>query len=247
MNTPESEAPQKQNTEKSSWKKQLPLIAGGLVLAFGGGLLGYTVGHGQGLTVVGYAADAEQLVEVVQQQKLTLEKVTKDLNTALQERDVAVTNSNDLFLANNQATEAKLHAESLSEIYREVLSQRGGLSLTVQNLGVKPLPENAYEYQLDLVQVSPHKRRASGTVEIHLIQGSEVMVVPLEDRSFNFESSERLTGRWTMPKDFMPQFIEVRLSGSTPVTKRFSWARGKAVETISDFAAEIPQAKANAQ
>lgn len=31
--------------------------------------LGYTIGHRQGLTVVGYDADAEQLVEVVQKQK----------------------------------------------------------------------------------------------------------------------------------------------------------------------------------
>ncbi len=113
------------------------------------------LGHRQGLTVVGYDADAEQLVEVVQEQKTRLESLNKSLNAAVQERDVAVSNSNDLYQAFTQATEDKQRTEGMSAIYREVLRQRGGLSLTVQNLGVKPLPDNAYEYQVDLVQVSP--------------------------------------------------------------------------------------------
>ena len=53
--------------------------------------------------------------------------------------------------------------------------------------------------------------------------------------------------RWTRPKGFTPQFIEVRLTGSTPVTRRFSWSRGEAVESQSAFVSEIPQAEANAQ
>ncbi|HAV4800384.1 TPA: hypothetical protein JIU52_17155, partial [Acinetobacter baumannii] len=143
----------------------------------------------------------------------------------------------------------KTQQEGMSNIYREILRQRGGLSLTIQNLAIKPLPENAYEYQLDLVQVSPSKRRASGLVEIRLIKDTEVLVVPLEDKNFNFTDFERLTGRWTMPKGFTPQFIEVRLTGGsdTPVIKRFSWQRGKPVETPSAFVAEIPQAEANSQ
>lgn len=52
-----------------------------------------------------------------------------------------------------------------------------------------------------------------------------------------------------MPKGFTPQFIEVRLTGGsdTPIIKRFSWQRGKPVETSSAFVAEIPQAEANSQ
>ena len=139
-------------------------------------------------------------------------------------------------------------SESMNAIYREILRQRGGVSLTVQNLAIKSLPENAFEYQLDLVQVSPNKRRAVGSVELRLIKDTEVLVVPLEDANFNFDDFERLTGRWTMPKGFTPQFIEVRLSGSaTPVIKRFSWQRGQPVDVSSAFVSEIPQAEANAQ
>ncbi len=39
------------------------------------------------------------------------------------------------------------------------------------------------------------KRRAAGSVEIRLIKDTEVLVVPLEDKNFNFTDFERLTGR----------------------------------------------------
>lgn len=237
----------KEKAKPSFLKENTPLLLGGVVLCAGSMLLGYTVGHRQGLTVVGYDADAEQLVEVVAKQKSELSNLNKTLNTATQERDVAVTNSNDMFAALNQAKADKVQIEGMSAIYREVLRQRGGLSLIVQNLDVKALPENAYEYQIDLVQVSPTKRRAAGEVELRLIQGTEVLIVPIAENHFNFEDYQRLTGRWTMPKGFSPQFIEIRVKGLTPVTKRFSWQRGQAVETTSAFAAEIPQAAANSQ
>lgn len=237
----------KEKAKQSFLKENTPLLLGGVVLCAGSMLLGYTVGHRQGLTVVGYDADAEQLVEVVAKQKSELTNLNKTLNTATQERDVAVTNSNDMFAALNQAKADKVQIEGMSTIYRDVLRQRGGLSLIVQNLDVKALPENAYEYQIDLVQVSPSKRRAAGEVELRLIQGTEVLLVPIAENRFNFEDYQRLTGRWTMPKGFSPQFIEIRVKGSTPVTKRFSWQRGQAVETPSAFAAEIPQAAANSQ
>lgn len=248
-----------QNTETNTTSQQkfkpkqifahngMPLLIGGVVLCVGSVLLGYTVGHRQGLTVVGYDADAEQLVEVVEKQKNDLTNLNKSLNLAVQERDVAVTNSNDMYAALNQAKSDKNQIQGMSSIYREVLRQRGGLSLTVQNLGVTPLPENAYEYQIDLIQVSPGKRRATGSIELRLIQGTEVLVVPIEKNTFNFEDYERLTGRWTMPKGFSPQFIEVRVIGPTPVIKRFSWQRGQPVENTAALAAEIPQAAPNSQ
>ncbi|MHA3892235.1 DUF6776 family protein [Acinetobacter sp. GXMZU3951] len=234
--------------KKPFLETNLPLAIGAAVLVLGSGFIGYSVGHRQGLTVVGYDADAEQLVEVVQKQKQTLESLNKNLNLAVQERDVAVSNSNDLFTALTQAQATESQSRSLAALYREVLRQRGGLSLTIQGLSIKPLPENAYEYQLDLVQVSPSKRNTSGEVELRLIQGTEVLVVPMEDKNFNFDEYERLTGRWTMPKGFNPQFVEVRLTGTnTPVIKRFSWSKGNAVESTTSNISEIPQAEANAQ
>ena len=127
-----------QVNKKPFLKGNLPLAIGAAILVVGSGFMGYSVGHRQGLTAVGFEADAEQLVEVVKQQKTRLETLNKTLNLAVQERDVAVSNSNDLFTVLNQAKEDKVQSEGLSAIYREVLRQRGGLSLTIQNIGIKP-------------------------------------------------------------------------------------------------------------
>lgn len=233
--------------KKAFIKDNMPIIVGGIVLCVSSALLGYTIGHRQGLTVVGFDADAEQLVGVVRQQKAALDQLNKNLNLAVQERDVAVESSNDLFKTLEQTKSEKLQISGMSGIYREVLRQRGGVSLMVQNLAIKVLPENAFEYHLDLMQVSPSRRRASGSAELRLISGTEVLVVPMEINSFSFEDFERLTGRWTMPKGFTPQYIEVRLNGSTPVIKRFSWQKGSEIESLANFAAEIPQVEAHAQ
>lgn len=236
-----------ENSEKTPFMKtNMPLAIGAVVLALSSGLLGYSIGHRQGLTVVGYDADAEQLVDVVQKQKTELAGLNKSLNAAIQERDVAVSNSNDLYLAVKKARDDQELTGNLGVLYREVLRQRGGMPLAVQHLAIKQLPENAYEYQLDLVQVSPSKSNVSGSVELRLIKGTEVLAVPLEDKNFNFSESERLTGRWTMPKGFSPDFIEVRLTGSKPVIRRFSWSKGQPVENQSAFLSEIPQTEASA-
>jgi hypothetical protein len=248
QDTKEHNVSEPANKLKQSLKQgYTPLIISAVVLSLGSLILGYTVGHRQGLTVVGYDADAKQLVDVVQKQKNNLDALNKNLNTAIQERDVAVENSNELFTGMNKLKAEKTQLDGLTAIYREVLRERGGLSLSVQNLAIKSLPENAFEYQLDLLQVSPNHRRATGNVELRLINGAEVLIIPMENKGFNFDDYARLTGRWTMPKGFNPQFIEVRLSGATSVIKRFSWQRGKAVENLASFASEIPQAEANVQ
>ncbi|ESK40131.1 DUF6776 family protein [Acinetobacter nectaris] len=221
------------------------LLLGSTILFVGGGALGYSVGHRQGLTVVGYEANAEELMEIVQKQKDTLSTLNKNLNMAVQERDVALSNTAHLSHALSEGKADLGIAQTQSQIYRHILRQRGGVSLMVQNLGVRPLPENVFEYQLDLLQVSP--RKASGTVELRLIRGGDVLIVPMEDKHFDFESFQRLTGRWTMPKGFTPQFIEVRLNGGLSEIKRFNWLRGKEVESPATFVSDIPQAEAKVQ
>lgn len=234
-------------TKESFLTTNLPIVIGAVVLILGSGLIGYTVGHRQGLSTSGYDADTEQLAEVVKLQKERLDVQNKTINASVQERDVAIANVDDLFKKLQQAKADQIQEQGMTKLYRDILKQRGGLSLTVQNLAIKPLPENAYEYQIDLVQVSPTNRNAAGQVELHLIRGNEILVVPLENNRFNFNDFERLTGRWTMPKGFVPQYIEVHLSGATPVAKRFSWSKGERVEAPSAFLAEIPQVEPKAQ
>lgn len=73
------------NLQSRFYRPISPLAIGAAIL-MAKVLLGYTVGHRQGLTVVGFDADAEQLVEVVQKQKTSLDALNKNYNAAVQER-----------------------------------------------------------------------------------------------------------------------------------------------------------------
>ena len=227
-------------------KGAMPLLFAAILIAGGSMVVGYSVGQKQGLTVVGFDADAEELAQIVEKQKTSLEDLAVSLNMATQERDIAVTNSKELKTALEQSQAKQLQAESHNSTYREKLRERGGLSLTIQNIAIKPLPSNAYEYVIDLIQVSPNKRRATGRLEIRLINDSEVLTVPVESATYNFDNHERMTGRWTMPSGFTPKFIEVHLKGSEATIQRFAWQQGKATIESPAFISEIPQTEANA-
>ena len=230
------------------WSTHVPLFLTAVVLSVGFLALGYSIGHRQGLSVVGYDADAQELAEVVTKQKSALDAVNKSLNSAVQERDIAISNFNDLYTALTQSRTDRIQFESLNVFYREVLRRRGGVGFTIQNLTVKPLPENAFEYQLDMVQISPNKLPIKGRAEIRLLRGNAVLTVPMESSDFDFQDYARLTGRWTMPKGFVPQFIEVHVDlASGPVVKRYRWQKGAEIDSPGNFVSEIPQATANSQ
>jgi hypothetical protein len=228
---------------------QKALIMAAIVLAGGGLAVGYRVGHQQGLTKVGYDADAQDLAEIVEKQKQTLNSISLLLNTTTQERDLAVDNAKQLNQELVESKQAQNLAQSLSLTYRKTLQQRGGLSLGVQNLAIKPLPSDAYEYVLDLMQVSSNNTRSSGRIELRLIQGEEIVVIPMEKANFNFDYHQRLTGRWTMPKGFVPQYVEVRLMANkgAPVLQRFIWQRGKQEIESPAFITDIPQTQAHTE
>lgn len=232
---------------RTFFRSHNPLIIAALILAGGGIAFGYNIGYRQGLTVVGFDTDAQELAEIVDQQKASLTSVSTALNAATQERDVAIQNAKEINTTLQQAQQEQHRADSMSATYREKLRERGGLSLTIQNMAIKPLPGNAYEYVLDLIQVSPSKHRAAGKIEIRLVHDSEVLVVPMESANYNFDNHQRLSGRWTMPNGFVPQYIEVRLIGAgDAVIQRFAWSRGKAVVETPAFISEIPQTQASA-
>ncbi len=224
----------------------LPLVLGGVIVGGGSLLLGYSIGLQQGLTAVGFEADAEQLNDVVQEQKQEINILNTTLNTTVQERDVALTNLKEITESYRKETDLRAQSEQQRDIYREILRLRGGVALNIQNIEIKPLPDRAYEYRLDLMQLQPNKRRASGTVQIRLINDGNVQVVPMSDNSYGFDSFQRLTGRWTMPSGFTPEFVEVRLQGNgSPVIKRYAWERGAPVKDMPAILSEIPQAEAN--
>ena len=178
-----------QSSKKPSIRGNKPLIIGGVVLCVGSLLLGYTVGHRQGLSVVGYDADAQQLVDVVEKQKTAISAMNKTLNTSVQERDVAVSNSTDLLdkLKSSQAEneQAEVTVESLQE---QIAQLEGDLKLE------KARTANAvYEAQKSVERI----QRESPDTKLYLQS-----LLPFDE---SFRRYKKLTGKTDMVPEINAQ------------------------------------------
>jgi hypothetical protein len=214
------------------------LIAAGVLLVLSGLWLGYFIGHQQGMSVIGAStSDLKKLNAKINQQQTALDTMTRTLSTTVQERDIALTTSKGLTdtLAKQAADNAVLDARF--KIYREHLLSVGGMGLALQNVVVTPVSQSVFEYRVDLMQLRQKTTASVGTFSVRLIQGTNVIDIPLTSSRVSITDFESLTGRWTMPAGFTPEFIEVSATaGGQSVVQRFAWERG-APQAITALAA----------
>lgn len=218
------------------------LVLSGFLLASGGLLLGYGVGYQKGMSTQGASIkEVADLREAVKTQKSAIEILNRTLSSTVQERDIAVDTGKEVREKLQQADAARQLAESRLAIYQPILAERGGIDLTLRAIDIKPLPERAYEYHIDLMQLRPNRRSVSGSVDIRLINGETIVAVPMTQNRFNFETFESLSGRWTMPAGFTPQYVEISVQGGGQNLKqRFAWERGAVIRDMPIALADIP-------
>ncbi|MEC7120260.1 MAG: DUF6776 family protein [Pseudomonadota bacterium] len=232
------------STEKTTSAVSHPfiLVLMGILIAGAASLLGYNVGHQQGMTVVGASVrDVADLNAKVADQKVAIELLEKTLATMVQERDLALETAKNI--QTQMQTEADLRQLSESRLtsYQDILIDNGGIDLKVRHIEIKPLPERAFEYQLDLMQLRPNRREISGRIEMHLINGETVVAVPLSDDRFKFNAFQRLAGRWTMPAGFTPKHVEIKLrGGGQNTTQRYAWEQGRNSMELPATLADLP-------
>jgi hypothetical protein len=214
------------------------LIAAGVLLMLSGLWLGYFIGHQQGMSVIGASiSDLKKLNAKIDQQQAVLDTMTRTLSTTVQERDIALTTSKDLTdtLAKQAADNAVLDARF--KIYRDHLLSVGGMGLALQNVAVTPISQSVFEYHIDLMQLRQKTSASVGTLSVRLIQGTNVIDIPLTSSRVSITDFQSLTGRWTMPAGFTPEFLEVSATaGGHSVVQRFAWERG-APQAITSLAA----------
>ncbi|MFZ3192610.1 MAG: DUF6776 family protein [Moraxellaceae bacterium] len=232
------------STEKTTAELSHPFILAlmAILVASGAALLGYSVGHQQGMTVVGASVrDVSDLKESIAEQKSTIEILNRTLATMVQERDLALESAKSV--QEQMQTEADLRhlSESRLASYQDLLIGHGGVDLSIRSIHIKPLPERAFEYEFDLMQLRPNRREVSGQVQMHLINGETVVAVPLAQDQFKFGSFHRLAGRWTMPAGFTPQYVEIKLrGGGQNTTQRYAWERGSKSAEVPATLADLP-------
>lgn len=213
-----------------------------ILIASGSVVIGYSVGHRQGMSAVGASArEVSDLQHAVVEQKSAIEILTRTLNAVVQERDIAVTSAKDLQLKINQANDLKQLAETRQTRYQDILLSRGGIELTVHQIDIVPLPERAYEYRIDLMALRPNLRNSKGRLSLTLVNGETIVAVPLSEDQFDFSTFERMTGRWTMPSGFTPAYLDISLSANGQKTvQRYAWENGKVVKDAPATLADVP-------
>lgn len=221
------------------------LIAAGALLVLSGLWLGYFVGHRQGMSVIGASSsELQKLNTQIDQHKQTEETLTRTLSNTVQERDIALTTTKGLSESLVKLTaERDLIGGQLSA-YRGRLLSVGGIPLTLHNVEILPVSPSVFEYHIDLIQVRKSSATSRGTYSIRLLNGERTVDVQLTSNKVEMSDFQRLTGRWTMPAGFTPQFIEVSANaGGQSTVQRFAWERGAPLKDMPQMA--IPDAIAD--
>ncbi len=235
---------EKTAAEKTTVELSHPFILVLMAIVVGGGatLLGYSLGYQQGMTVVGASVrDVSDLKSTVADQKSTIEILNRTLATTVQERDLALENAKNVQEQMRTEVDLRQLSESRLASYQELLMGYGGVDLRVRSIHIKPLPERAFEYEFDLMQLRQNRREITGTVQMYLINGETIVEVPLAQAQFKFNSFERLAGRWTMPAGFNPQYVDIKLrGGGQNTTQRYAWERGSSSTEVAATLADLP-------
>lgn len=240
----EENQPFPQDRSKRAKRDHL-LIAAGALLVLSGLWLGYFVGHRQGMSVIGASSsELKKLKSEIDQQVLTVETITRTLSNTVQERDIALTTTKGLNESLVKLTAERDLVDGQLSAYRSRLLSVGGIALTLQNVEILPVTSSVFEFNIDLMQLRQKTSASHGTYSVRLINGDKVVDVPLTSNKVAITDFQRLTGRWTMPVGFTPEFIEVSANaGGQSTVQRFAWERGAPLKNMPQMA--IPEALAN--
>ena len=165
-------------------------------------------------------------------------------SNTVQERDIALTTSKGLTDSLAKSSVDRELIDGQMKVYRDRLLGFGGISLSLQAVNILPISPSVFEYNIDLMQLRQKASASRGTFSIRLIQEGNIVDVPLANNKVEITDFQRLTGRWTMPAGFTPQFIEVSANaGGQSTIQRFAWERGAPLKNMPQMS--IPDALAN--
>jgi hypothetical protein len=218
------------------------LVIAAVLIGGSSALLGYGLGHRQGMSAIGAnAREVADLHQAVKDQKTAIDILNRTLATTVQERDIAVESAKELKTQVASEVDLRTLSESRLQSYQTILAERGGVDLTVHSIHIAPLPERAYEYRIDLMGLRPSLGNLIGTITLQLVNGESVLLVPLSQNRFSFQAFERLTGRFTMPSGFTPQYLDVIIqSAGQRIVKRYAWERGDVIKDMPATLADVP-------
>lgn len=229
----------------------------GILLAFAVCLLlvavvavffGYRLGYYQGDTD---ATERTRIVidgEVVTSESVTslqtkIKALQNQLSTTQQERDISLTNLDDLRTDTEALKVTNLQLQQNDEIFTKLLAKQGGIPLQIIGAKIAPLPENAFEYRFDVAMLDKSNQPKKLEAKLSLLDEQNVVEVPLDPSSYDIHGIARIRGRFLMPQGFVPKQAKVELvAGNEKIEQAYDWQLGKTIDNMPYSLAETPEA-----
>ena len=218
-----------------------------LVTAIVAVLLGHKLGYQSGY----YSQESEHKQAAVTSKQATTE--LKDLRisnrvlsnqaaTAKQELTISLSNLEELRQAQRDLQVQSSQVTQLNELYANLISEKGGMSLRVLGAKIEPLPENAFEYGFDVGMLSEKGKAENLAVSLTLQNGDDFVEVPLEPTSFSIQGIVRIRGRFVMPAGFKPLQVKLNLkAGNQQLEQLYDWTIGDMVDNMPLSLVDLPE------
>lgn len=208
------------------------LMAWSLTAILGLGLsagVAFYFGYDYGLKSVGASAgEVKQLRLSTQQQQQALLQLNNDLATLKQDRDIAIQTAQKLQEDNKNQLASVADMQEQIMLFQRLLGAKGSTNtLSIENVVIKKISGNQYQYRLLLTQVTNNQTDISGKATVRILGMTKNQVITAIPVDFRFQYFKSVTGSVILPVGFQADSIEITLQAigkkATKIEKRFKW------------------------
>ncbi len=183
----------------------------------------------------------EMNTEGVKSIQLENKVLKSETEAAKQERDISLNNLVEMRERVKKLQTSNAQLQQTIDIYGKNIMSRGGIPLQIIGAKIAPLPEGAYEYRFDILQLTKDGKVQELKPSIKLLTKTSFVSIPLEPSSYEIKGVARVRGRFVMPKGFTPSQMQLNLTaGSEELEQVYNWKLGKRTNNLPLSLAEIP-------
>lgn len=202
----------------------IALIIVAMVMA----IFGYKIGHQQGARSVSEAAIEAKEASEDAESSAQMANLKKQLETAVQERDIGLSNIETLKEQNETLQTRNLQVEQFNALLLDSVAKEGGVPLNILASEIVPLPDRTFEYRFDVAMIDKSGKAVTMTPKLTLLNATNMVEIPLKPSTYEVQGIARIRGRFVMPEDFEPKQIKIELSAGTETTEQlYDWQVGK--------------------
>ncbi|MDO4896936.1 MAG: hypothetical protein Q3971_06180 [Moraxella sp.] len=201
----------------------IALILVAMVMA----VFGYKIGHRQGSSKAGTVVVAQNDEKDTTKE---LEKLKKQLETTVQERDIGLSNIENLEEQNEVLTTQNLQMAQFNALLLDSIAKAGGIPLKVLASEIVSLPDRTFEYRFDVAMVDKSGKEMMMMPKLTLLNATNMVEIPLKPATYEINGIARIRGRFVMPDEFEPKQMKISLSaGEETAEELYNWQVGKVI------------------